>query len=86
MGRDAKAKAARWAAGQSVARGNPEPSPLMATVISAKKHREAVKAKKQLRAKFSDREYAMDAKGQLRRLRPTPSTVATMTFHGPATT
>lgn len=84
MGREARAKTARWNAGESVPRGNPEPFQPVATVISREKYLDATTQGKALRAKFSDREYAMDAQGQLRRLQPAPANIATMTFQQPS--
>lgn len=81
MGYAARMKKAARQAGESTLAGNPEkPAPLMATYITVKAHKAAVQAKRPLRAKYSDREYLMDSKGQLRRLQPQPVTIAKMHY------
>lgn len=69
MGREARAKTARWAAGESVARGNPEATPLQMRAINPEKRKAALADGQLTRAQFSDRAYIMDAKGTLRRKR-----------------
>lgn len=73
MGRAARVKQQLRAAGAQTSAGNPAPFEPMVTVMAADKFREALKAGKSLRAKFSDREYVMDKNGTLRRVHPMPS-------------
>jgi len=72
MGHAARAKQRARAEGRSTTCGNPEPFVPRARIIAQTKYDEAVKAGTPLVAAFSDRQYALDKHGTLRRLPPDP--------------
>lgn len=81
MGREARAKRRRWANGESVSRGNPDPIERTATVIAHDKFAAAAKAGQPLTATFSDRRYVMNRHGTLRRLPPAVPRVTVSVTH-----
>jgi hypothetical protein len=70
MGHAARAKQRARAEGRSTTCGNPEPFRPSGRVISQEKYNAAVNAGTSLVAAFSDRKYALDKHGSLRRLPP----------------
>lgn len=70
MGHAARAKQRARAEGRSTTCGNPEPFVPTGRVISQEKYDDAMKAGTPLVAAFSDRKYALDGNGSLRRLPP----------------
>lgn len=72
MGHAARAKQRARAEGRSTTCGNPDPFVPTARIINQKKYDEAVKARTPLVAAFSDRKYAINENGSLRRLPPEP--------------
>lgn len=75
MGYAARAKQEALREGRTVLRGNPEPDPpLMMKVSDEDKVREARLRDGIARVRFSDRVYAIDSNGVLRRERPAVAT------------
>lgn len=62
-----------WAARAKVSAGNPEKAPRRIRHIDAQGVNAQLRVVGMARIKFSDRQYAMNPSGQLRRLRPSAS-------------
>jgi hypothetical protein len=73
MGYAARAKQRAAAAGESVLRGNPEHAPRLVHVINGEERQIALKQGRRFQVRFSDRTYAMDQGGTLRRIQPAPT-------------